>query len=194
MNDFSVNKKVLRKEILSVRKQMNLDEKLQKDKAIEDKFFRSEEYKNSRNIFIYISYDSEINTKDIILKAIDEGKRIYVPRTNVDLRIMEAVEINSLENLIVDKYGILEPDESEECINPDELDLIVVPGVAFDKNGGRMGYGAGYYDKYFKTISREKKNAIRKVALAYDFQVINEVPMNEDDEYINKIITESKIL
>ena len=70
----------------------------------------------------------------------------------------------------------------------------MVPGVAFDREGGRTGYGAGYYDRYFKKISDERKKEIKKVALAYDFQVIDKVPMDKQDVRIDCIITEKEII
>ena len=107
---------------------------------------------------------------------------------------MDAVKISSVENLKKDRYGIPEPEEDAPHINPDKLDLIVAPGVAFDNRGGRIGYGAGYYDRYFKKISNERSNIIKKIALAYNFQVIDNVPMDEQDVKIDCIITEKHIL
>ena len=74
------------------------------------------------------------------------------------------------------------------------LDLIVVPGVAFDRNGGRMGYGAGFYDRYFKKISKDNIKKIVKLALAYDFQILEKIPMNEQDVPVNYIITENEFI
>lgn len=107
---------------------------------------------------------------------------------------MDAVEITSLDNLIESSYGILEPSIEENFITPNELDLIVVPGVAFDKNRGRIGYGAGFYDRYFKKINEENIKRIVKLALAYDFQVLDKVPMDERDVPVDHIITESRFV
>ena len=164
------------------------------DKEILNRLCESRYFNEAKNIFIYISYGSEINTKDIINKALKENKRIYVPRTEFKSRIMDAVEISSLDNLIENSYGILEPSENEPHIDPNELDLIIVPGVAFDKKGGRMGYGAGFYDRYFKKINKDNIKRITKLALAYDFQVIDEVPMEELDMPVDFIITEKEFI
>lgn len=194
MEQIYIKKKNLRQDILNIRNNMNESEKKDKDNFIREKFLKSEYYKKSNKIFIYISYSSEINTIEIINKALDDGKKIFVPRTIFKTKVMDAVKINSLNNLKKDRYGIPEPAVHEPHIDPDELDLIVVPGVAFDKEGGRMGYGAGYYDRYFKKISEERKEEIKKVALAYDFQVIEEVPMDKQDVKIDCIITEKQII
>ena len=185
------DKKILRKEILEKRNNMDLVKKEEMDKKILKEFYESKYYKEAEKIFIYISYDSEINTKEIINKALKNNKKIYVPRTEFKTRHMDAVEITSLDNLIESKYGILEPSKEESYIDPNDLDLIVVPGVAFDRNGGRMGYGAGFYDRYFKKINKENINKIVKLALAYELQMLDKVPMNEQDVPVDYIITEN---
>ena len=188
------DKKTLRKELLTKRKNIDVIEKEEMDKKILNKFYESKYYRESKNIFIYISYDSEINTKEIINKSLIDNKKIYVPRTEFKTRLMDAVEITSLDDLIESEYGILEPSIDEPHIEPNELDLIVVPGVGFDRNGGRMGYGAGFYDRYFKKISKDKMKKIVKLALAYDFQILEDVPMNEQDVPVNYIITEKEFI
>ena len=186
------DKKSLRKEILAKRNIMDAIEKEEKDRKILDEFYESNYYREAKNIFIYISYDSEINTKGIIKKALRDNKKIYVPRTEFKTRLMDAVEITSLNNLIESEYGILEPSVEEPHIDPNEIDLIVVPGVAFDRNGGRMGYGAGFYDRYFKKINEDNMKKVIKLALAYDFQILEKIPMNEQDVPVNYIITEKE--
>ena len=188
------DKKILRKEILTKRKSIDTVEKEEKDRKILEKFYESKYYIEAKNIFIYISYDSEINTKGIINKALMDNKKIYVPRTEFKTRLMDAVKITSLDNLIESEYGILEPSAEKPHIDPNGLDLIVVPGVAFDRNGGRMGYGAGFYDRYFEKISKDNMKKVIKLALAYDFQILEKIPMNEQDVPVNYIITESKVI
>ena len=188
------DKKSLRKEILAKRNIMDAIEKEEKDRKILDEFYESNYYREAKNIFIYISYDSEVNTKGIIKKALRDNKKIYVPRTEFKTRLMDAVEITSLNNLIESEYGILEPSVEEPHIDPNEIDLIVVPGVAFDRNGGRMGYGAGFYDRYFKKINEDNMKKVIKLALAYDFQILEKIPMNEQDVPVNYIITETKFI
>lgn len=187
-------KKALRKEILTKRKNLDTAEKENIDEKILDRFFESKYYKEAKKVFIYISYDSEIDTIKIIDKAFKDGKKIYVPRTEFESRVMDAVEITSFDNLIKSSYGILEPSINTPYINPNELDLIVVPGVAFDRKGGRMGYGAGFYDRYFKKINKDNIERITKLALAYDFQVLEEVPMSAQDVPVDYIITEKEFI
>lgn len=184
-------KNEIRKNILNFRNKMDLNTKRSFDNSISNRLFESNYYKNSKRIFIYVSYKSEIDTKRIINKAIKDNKAIYIPRTDIKNKYMDAVEIKSLDNLIEDKYGILEPDVDAPCIEPGKLDLIIVPGVGFDRDGGRLGYGAGYYDRYFKKIGEK---SIKKLALAYDFQIIDKIPMDEFDKKIDAIITEKETI
>ncbi|HCW53189.1 MAG TPA: 5-formyltetrahydrofolate cyclo-ligase [Clostridium sp.] len=194
MEQISNNKKQIRREILEIRGNLSLEKKDNYDKIITDKFFESNYYKKADNIFIYISYGSEIDTKYIITRAIKEGKKIYVPRTEFSERLMNAVRINNFDNLIKSKYGALEPKKDKTFIDPNDLDLIVVPGVAFDKNGGRIGYGAGFYDRYFKRINDENKSRIMKLVLAYDFQLMDKVPTDKDDVSIDAVMTEKQFI
>lgn len=189
-----LDKKMLRKEILEKRNNLDLVKREEMDRKILNKFYETQYYKKAEKIFIYISYASEINTKEIINKALKDNKKIYVPRTEFKTRHMDAVEIKSLDNLEESSYGILEPSKEVPNIDPNELDLIVVPGVAFDKSGGRMGYGAGFYDRYFKKIKKENINKIVKLALAYEVQMLDKVPMNEQDVPVDYIITENEFI
>ncbi|AGX41373.1 5-formyltetrahydrofolate cyclo-ligase [Clostridium saccharobutylicum] len=192
--EFLKDKKLLRKEVLDRRKDIDKKEKEKMDEIIEEKLYESSYYKNAKNIFIYISYDSEINTRNIINNSLKAGKKIYVPRTEFKTKLMDAVEVTTLDNLTKSSYGILEPSIEESAIDPNELDLIIVPGVAFDESHGRMGYGAGFYDRYFKRINEKSLKKITKLAMAYDFQVINKVPMDKDDVPVDCIFTEKRVI
>lgn len=194
MNQISDKKKQIRREILEIRNNLSLEKKSNYDKLIANKFFESSYYREANNIFIYISYGSEIDTKCIIARALKEGKNIYVPRTEFSTRLMNAVKINNLNNLIESKYGALEPEKDKPFIDPNDLDLIVVPGVAFDEYGGRIGYGAGFYDRYFKKINDANKSRIMKLVLAYDFQLIDKVPTDEEDVSVDAVMTEKQFV
>lgn len=188
----SFNKKILRKEILYKRDNIENKGKINKDRIIANKLYESEYYKEVSKIFIYVSFGAEINTKIIINKALNDGKKIYIPRSDYKTKLMEAVQIKSLNELIEDSYGILSPNLENEPIDPNELDLIIIPGVAFDKNGGRIGYGAGFYDRYLKRITKDNHKRIPKVALAYDLQIVEKVPMYKEDMPIDYILSEKE--
>lgn len=185
-----VDKKELRKVMIKNRDSLTLDERKAKDNLILKNLFESDIYKRSTNIFTFINYGSEVKTKDFINMALEQGKNIFVPKTIKETRNMKAIKINSLNNLKADNWGILEPETLEGEICKENLDLIIVPGVVFDGNGNRIGYGGGYYDRYFDDYKLKAK----KIALAYDIQVIESVKAEKHDIRVDFIITEKKVI
>lgn len=184
-----MDKKTLRKEMIQKRDNLDFKIKSLKDLAIKENLMNLEQFKKANNIFIYIGYGSEIDTYKYIKEFLSMGKNIYVPKTNIEEKTMEAVQINSLDNLVKDKYGILEPNSFENKIDKDKIDLVILPGVVFDRQGGRIGYGGGYYDKYLMNMDK----GIFKVALCYEFQLIDEVPSEPHDIKADFIITEKPL-
>ncbi|WP_304681279.1 5-formyltetrahydrofolate cyclo-ligase [uncultured Clostridium sp.] len=183
-------KKVIREDIIKKRDNLSLDIKIEYDISIFNKLINSEAYKNSNKIFTYISFGNEIDTKEFIKYALNDGKEIYVPKTDKVNKEMMAVRIHSLDNMIEDNWGILEPkyiDEEKIC---EDFDLIIIPGLAFDRNGNRIGYGGGYYDKYFSKI----KNINNKVALAYDFQILDNIQSEIHDIKVDYIISNNETI
>lgn len=180
------NKKELRSKILSIRNNLDKDEKQRYDKIIFEKLRKRREYINSKNIFIYLGYGSEIDTISLVKDMFLDDKNVCIPKTNIEDRTMEAVIIRDLDNLEEDKYGILEPKSNYDVIDKKDIELVIMPGVAFDNGGGRLGYGGGYYDKFLMDCSEDKY----KIALAYDFQVIESVPKEDHDILVDCIITE----
>lgn len=179
------NKKQIRKFILNQR--YSIDPKIKKiwDKEIEEKLILTKQFKDATTIFIYVSFNSEVSTRHIIKLALHKGKRVCVPKVDKSNKIMDAYYINHIKDLKKGVYGILEP--KDQCIKAcnEDIDLIVCPGLAFDKFGNRIGYGGGYYDKF---IGSTKKKII-SIGLAYKFQIIDNVYSNEKDKRINYIIT-----
>ena len=182
-----MNKKELRKIMIEKRDNIYKEEKAVMDKNIIFSLKEKEFYKNSKNIFIYLGFGSEIDTMSYIQDFINDGKHIFIPRTDIKTKKMEAVEITSLDGLKENKYGILEPNDNKEEFYKNNLDLIILPGVAFDHSGRRIGYGGGYYDRYLEDIDKR----IIKVALIYDFQLLENVPVEEHDIKADYIITET---
>lgn len=185
MANINTNKKALRELIYKKRSEMNLETKKQWDEEILSKILKSEYYKNSRVIFTYVSFQGEVDTIAFLKKALNDGKTICVPKVISKAEGMEAHEITSLDDLELSSYGILEPKIHCPLVNPLDIDLLIMPGVAFDKNNGRMGYGGGFYDRFLKKI---KPQAMR-IPIAYDFQIFDSIPLDEFDEKVDFIIT-----
>ena len=189
MGDKSMRKQDIRKIIKRKREELNKDIKKELDSRIMNNFFDSTYINESNVIFIYVNMESEINTIDIIIKLLDMGKRVAVPKVLPGNKEMVALEIKSLLDLNESgAFGILEPDMSKKDVG-NEVDLIILPGLAFDKRGYRIGYGGGFYDRFL-----ERYNSIKRVSLCYNFQIIDNIPEEDFDEAIDTIITEDKII
>ncbi len=184
-----MNKNIIRKEIAKLRNNLKLEDKKILDEKIFNFLIESDFYKKSKRIFIYVSYNNEVDTKEIINYSLKNDKIIYVPKINIADKTMKAIRIHSLNELYVNKYGILEPDIVDKSYIGLDFDLIVLPGIAFDKVGNRIGYGGGYYDKYLSALEYK----IDKVALAYKIQVIDNIEVEEHDIKVDYVITDNEI-
>lgn len=183
------DKKILRNKILSRRDLLNIKEKESIDNSIFNKLISTDLYKKSKSIFIYLSFGTEIDTKKIINRAFQDKKEVYIPKIYKKDKSMKAIRLNSFEDLNENSMGILEPIDDSDYINKEEIDLIIVPGVVFDLNGNRIGYGGGYYDRYLEDI----KKVSNKVALAYDLQIVDFIDPEAHDISVDYIITNTKV-
>lgn len=153
--------------------------------AIERILTSSDIWLNAQSVFIYYSIDSEVATHGIIDAALKCGKAVYLPRC-AEQGKMHAIRIMSLDDLRPGKYFIPEPVGTDELMGAP--DLTIVPGLAFDSYGGRMGYGGGYYDRFLANVNTAA------AALAYTCQVIERVPTGAHDAPVNYIITPAGII
>mgnify|MGYP001592007099 CR=1 FL=1 len=185
-----ISKVNIRKSILNQRQLYDSETRMKWNDSIFTKLINSEFYKKATVIFIFVNFGNEVNTHQIINRAISDNKIICVPRIPSKATGIEIFKINNLSELKSGYYGILEPLENCPKVAIENVDLIIMPGVAFDRHGGRIGYGAGFYDKFLNKTNKK----IDRIALAYQFQVLDEVPMNELDATIDGIITEEEII
>lgn len=183
-----MDKKKIRKEILNIRNSLEKRIKESYDDKIFNCFIESELYKNSNNIFIYVSYGSEVNTIKLIERFLKDKKKVFVPKINFSTKEMFAIKIESLDILVENKMGILEPKYLDRYIKQDDLDIILMPGAVFDLQGNRIGYGGGYYDRYLKNTDKNNK-----IALAYSLQLAEEIPCESHDIKVDYIVTEKNI-
>lgn len=180
------SKRGIRKMIKERRALLTEAERENLDSIIFKKVTNSKEYQEAKVIFIFVSYDTELDTHKIIKQALKDGKRVSVPRIISKEEGMDVVEIKGFEDLKPGAYGILEPEDSKFKIDESLIDVSYLPGVAFDRKGGRVGYGGGFYDRFLR---KTRKDSL-KIALGYSFQVLEEVPMDDNDEFIDGIITD----
>ena len=182
-------KNEMRRQWIAERKNIPDDIKKENGQVIFEKFISQREYADCDSVFIYVSMKNEVPTTDIINRALKDGKTVAVPVSLKD-RKMFFVKIESLDNLVKNSLGVYEPVCGiDKEIIPSEKTLLVVPGVAFDIYGGRMGYGGGYYDTYI-----EKYKVENRTTLAFDIQIKDRVPRESHDKLMKKIITEKRII
>lgn len=183
-----LNKREIRRTISILREELEIREKNKMDKIIENKLLNSRLYLEAEKIFIYVSMKNEVNTKSIIKNALEKGKKIYVPKVDKENRRMKVIELRKFNELQeVPPFNILEP--KYDCFEADseELDLVIVPGVAFTEKGERIGYGGGYYDRFLNQYKE-----LYTIALAYDFQILDKIPIEKHDERVKCIITDKR--
>ena len=151
-------------------------------------------FKESRTVFIYVDFRSEVKTRELIGKMFEMGKRVVVPVTLLAERDLLPVYINNLTSDLAPGYAsIPEPVESirkTQRVAPETIDLIFLPGSVFDERGGRMGYGGGFYDRF---VSVKAPRSLR-VGLAYEIQMVERAPLHDHDEYMDRVITEKRVI
>ncbi len=178
-----MNKQALREEMKKKRREFSGKEEASK-KACEN-ILSMTEYKKARCVLVYMSCFGEVLTKSIIEDAKKEGKKVLVPITDVKTNTLR---ISYLEGeMKKGAYGIPEPENEKEA-SLSEIDFIVVPGICFDKNGNRIGFGKGYYDRLLK------ETKAFKAGLCYDFQIADNIDADEFDIKMDAIVTESGVL
>jgi 5-formyltetrahydrofolate cyclo-ligase len=155
-----------------------------KDLEIRQRLFKFSEYKQAKSVLFYASMGNETETRQAIVAALS-SKRVFLPYVVGD--DLEISEIRSWRDVAPGKFKILEPKRKENAPISD-VDLIIVPGVAFDERGHRIGYGGGYYDRL---LARTKAP---RVALAYESQIVASVPAEDHDQRVDKIVTEKRVI
>lgn len=179
-------KNVIRKQMKSLRRNMTREDRFQKATEIFEQLITVPEYKRAEKIFTYVSMDDEIDTIMLIDYSLSLEKRVFVPR--VSGNNMEFYEISDISELSPGYFGIYEPDINGKEPDYSRTGFMCMPGLAFDKNFNRIGYGGGFYDRY---LSGE--NRFYKAALAYEYQVLEHIPAQECDVKPDMIVTEENI-
>lgn len=181
-------KNALRKKYKELRNSIEEEVKISESERIAAVLFETDFYKNAGSLFIYVSLGSEVRTDGIIKKALADGKRVSVPLCNTELRAMAAIEIDSPAQLETGAYGIPEPMNKNREIKKSEIDIVIVPGLSFDKSGARLGYGGGYYDKFLCDYEG------MSVGLCYRECLSEKLPTEEFDCRVGRIICPGRMI
>mgnify|MGYP001596755203 CR=1 FL=1 len=198
-------KQTLKHEIFEKRRALDKEEVKEKSLKIKENLLSLEEFKKAENIMFYVSFGNEVGTREAIKELLAKNARksnisgtnfvgektVVVPYVLGDYPILQLSELKNFDWLEPKTFGILEPKELYiREFNYEKLDLILIPGIVFDKKGYRIGYGHGYYDRFLKTL----KKGVKKIGLAFELQVVDEIPEEEHDVPVDIIITEKRIL
>ncbi len=193
--DITFQKRTIRNRFKKLRSNLSKNEVLLASRKIQENLFLLSEFAESRTACFYVAKENEVQTRPMITRALKTGKRVLVPFVDVQsgtLLISELLDYD--KDLEVGAFGVLEPKRaSRRMIPPTEADLVLVPGVAFDESGHRLGYGKGYYDRFLSTLSQSQSHAVF-IGLAYDFQIIKTIPHQESDVPLHKIVTEKRTI
>lgn len=176
-----MDKKELRKKYTKVR--ADVEDKEGKDRLIRKNLRQLDIYKKAKSIFVFISYKSEVDTRGIIEDILADGKKLLVPLVKGSEMI--AVEVKGIDDLEPNKMGILEPKSGQEVT---DVDLTITPGLAFDKAGYRLGYGGGYYDKFFAKV-----NTVR-MGIGYSDQYVESLVHEDYDKALEYLLTEEGLI
>ena len=179
-------KSLLRNKIIRILTTQKEELRLEKSRKIQSKLFKLGVFKKAKAILFYVSFKGEVETLGMIKKALEKGKKILVPVCDKKRKAITPCYLTQPDTeLAKGAYCIPEPVAKLKA-KPDDIDLVIVPGVAFDRSGNRLGRGLGYYDRFLKNLPTN----ISKVGLAFDFQIVKSLKniIEPQDTPIDKVI------
>ncbi|WP_301871985.1 5-formyltetrahydrofolate cyclo-ligase [uncultured Dialister sp.] len=181
-------KREIRRKMLALRRALSDDEAVKKAESLTSWILTLPEYKKAKRIMAFLAMKGESNLDGLIARALSDGKEVYVP-VCLPERQMEAGRLLDMDHFVRGPLGLRDLPKSYETVSPEKLDLVLVPGVACDREGNRLGMGAGYYDRYLVHVPFEKR-----IAALWDFQVAEAIPSEPFDERMAKIVTDKGII
>jgi 5-formyltetrahydrofolate cyclo-ligase len=183
----------LRKKILAERNRLTQKEIETKSHAIQHRLLALEQLRDRQSIFVYVSFRSEVATLTLIDALIDMGKTVIVPITRVQEKRLDAIHITNRATDLEPGYCDIPEPKEELCktreFAPETIETILLPGSVFDERGGRFGYGGGYYDRFLAKVP-----TAARIGLAFDLQIVEKAPLQEHDEILDLVVTESRVI
>lgn len=179
------DKNIIRERILDLLDNQEENERVLKSSDIANKLYSMCEYKDAKTILFYASFNGEVDTFEMMSNSLKLKKTIALPCANKNDNTITPKIVESLAELNVGSYGIPEPEMNAKDCPIDDVDLAIVPAVAYDTNNNRLGRGAGYYDRFLDQLPRETPT----VGLAFDFQIVDHLPTEEHDKSVYRVLT-----
>lgn len=186
-----IMKAKIRRETIARRNSLTSEAVVEKSAVIQKRVLELPIYRESKTIGFYASFNNEVSTSIIFDRAVLDGKKALFPSIRKTDRELAFFPVRGLDELKLGPFGIMAPFIREgvgDCLS--ELDLLLIPGVSYDLKGGRIGYGGGFYDRTLYKLAKLPYIA----ALAYDFQILDEVPMFSHDIRVDVIVTEKRVI
>lgn len=182
-----MDKNEVRQLIKAYRQKLTDEDVKIQSRLIIDRLKKSDIYQNADNVFLYMSYNREVDTYMLLSRCFMDGKKVYAPKV-LSKTDMEFYRIQDEHDLVSGYMGIMEPSDSCEKANTRD-GLFIMPGLAFDYDFHRIGYGGGFYDRYLSI-----DNTFIKAALAFDFQLLESIPYEEHDLKPDYIVTQTQFI
>ena len=191
LNDkLQAEKKCMRQAILAQRDAMPPAARTRASVAILEKICALPHYAQARVVLTYMGFGSEIETQPLFERIIADAKIAVLPRVDRGTQSLKLHSVCGMSELLVGKWGIREPPADAPLVSIAAIDFVLMPGVAFDHFGNRLGYGRGYYDKLLSIADP----ALARVAAAFSCQIVPAVPVGPHDQKVDSVITENEIM
>lgn len=186
-DELATRKASMRRLVLAKRGRISGEERAAAARTVAGSVSETPEVEAAETVLGFASFGTELPTDDTMAALLAAGKRLLLPF--VDGRELRAAEVRSVEDVAPGYRGIREP-VARTPVDPALASVVLVPGVAFDETGRRLGYGGGFYDAFLASLDR----SIVRVGLCFDLQVVPEVPAGEADERVDAIVTERRVI
>ncbi|HWR92013.1 MAG TPA: 5-formyltetrahydrofolate cyclo-ligase [Desulfobacterales bacterium] len=192
MDEIKSAKEQIRKDIAKTLNSLTEKQRTEKAKAIESKLFGFANFLEARIALLYIDGDNEVRTKSILKRAYDFNKIVVLPAFDPERLKVAILKVDHPDkDLVPGPRGVLEPNPARcKPVPLQKIDIAIIPGLAFDEKGARIGSGHGYYDRFIPELPA----TTRKVALAFEEQIIPQVPTESHDKHVDIIITDKRII
>lgn len=184
-----ISKNEVRKICLNQRAALGEEERKSKSKIIQQTLLELPEFKKAKVVLLFLDFRGEVETMALAEATIALGKRLILPRC-APQNVLLPIEVHDLtQDLEPGAFGIREPKLTLGVVEPPEIDLVIIPGSGFDLHGNRLGYGGGFYDRFFMLMNPSTP----KVALSFECQVVEQVPVDKHDAKMTMLITENDV-
>ncbi|AZV44387.1 hypothetical protein BAOM_3778 [Peribacillus asahii] len=180
-------KRKIRNDMKATLERLSEEQRIKYTNQITEQLFHLEEWKKAKVIGITIAVPPEVPTASIIEQAWSEGKKVAVPKCYPQTKVMEFKEITSFQQLESVYSNLLEPIAETVCVDSEEIDVLIVPGLAFTKEGYRLGFGGGYYDRFLVSFKGTT------LALAYECQLVESLPIEAHDLPVHQVVTTNTV-